>query len=87
MGFGKPDERAYHHALTALKVQRHEAWMVGDNFEWEVVVPKRLGLGTVWIDRHATGIPTMVTVTSDYMIESLDQILRLPGISRAPVKT
>jgi putative hydrolase of the HAD superfamily len=77
MGFGKPDERAYQHALEALGVEPHEAWMVGDNFEWEVVVPQRLGLGTVWIDRQAKGIPIGTSVTPDHVIQSLDQILWL----------
>jgi putative hydrolase of the HAD superfamily len=77
IGFGKPDERAYHHALRALGSQAHEAWMVGDNFEWEVVVPRRLGLGTVWVDRHGKGIPYGASVAPDHVIRSLDQILWL----------
>ncbi len=39
-GFGKPEERAYTHALAALGVAAHETWMVGDNLEWEVVAPQ-----------------------------------------------
>jgi hypothetical protein len=30
--------------------------MVGDNLEWEVAVPKRLGLTCVWVDRHGRGL-------------------------------
>ena len=36
-GFGKPQERAYVHAMQVLGVEPHETWMVGDNLEWEVV--------------------------------------------------
>jgi putative hydrolase of the HAD superfamily len=43
-GFGKPEERAYKHAMEVLGVGRHETWMVGDNLEWEIVAPKRLGI-------------------------------------------
>ncbi len=43
-GFGKPDERAYRHAMRALDVGAGDTWMVGDNLEWEVEVPQRLGI-------------------------------------------
>jgi putative hydrolase of the HAD superfamily len=80
-GGGKPDERAYHLALEALGVRPNEAGMVGDNFEWEVVVPQRLGLSTVWVDRRAAGVPAESTVVPNYVITSLDQILPLLGLS------
>jgi putative hydrolase of the HAD superfamily len=51
-GFGKPEERAYQHAMQALGVGPSETWMVGDNLEWEVVAPQRLGIYAVWHD-HA----------------------------------
>jgi hypothetical protein len=34
-GFGKPEERAYKHAMEKLGVGPHETWMVGDNLEWK----------------------------------------------------
>jgi putative hydrolase of the HAD superfamily len=43
-GFGKPEERAYLHAMDALGVTARQTWMVGDNLEWEVEVPQRLGI-------------------------------------------
>ena len=46
--FGKPDERAYLHAMNALGVEPHETWMVGDNLEWEVAAPQRLGIFAIW---------------------------------------
>ncbi len=36
-GFGKPEERAYLHAMEALGVTARDTWMIGDNLEWEVV--------------------------------------------------
>src|SRR4030081_3636052 len=41
-GFGKPDERAYRHAMQALGVTAAETWMVGDNLEWEIEGAQRL---------------------------------------------
>ena len=49
-GVGKPDERVYKHALAALATDPEDAWMVGDNLEWEVAVPQRLGLRGIWVD-------------------------------------
>jgi putative hydrolase of the HAD superfamily len=43
MGFGKPDEQAYLHAMERLGVAAGETRMVGDNLEWEVAAPQRLG--------------------------------------------
>jgi hypothetical protein len=40
-GFGKPEERAYNHAMEVLIVGPNETWMVGDNLEWEIVAPAR----------------------------------------------
>jgi putative hydrolase of the HAD superfamily len=53
-GFGKPEERAYHHAMAALGVSAPETWMIGDNLEWEVEVPQRLGI-------YASGWTCMAT--------------------------
>jgi putative hydrolase of the HAD superfamily len=46
-GFGKPEERAYTHAMAALGVGPRDTWMVGDNLEWEVAAPQRLGIHAI----------------------------------------
>ncbi len=74
-GFGKPDERAYRHAMQALGVMPSETWMVGDNLEWEVAVPQRLGIYAVWIDVHGEGLPAESTVKPDRIIRSLTELL------------
>ena len=74
-GFGKPDERAYHHAMQALGVTASETWMIGDNLEWEVEVPQRLGIYAVWIDVHGEGLPADSTVKPDRIIRSLAELL------------
>jgi len=61
-GFGKPDERAYLHAMEALGVTASETWMVGDNLEWEVEAPQRLGIYAIWMDVHGEGLPEGSTV-------------------------
>lgn len=74
-GFGKPEERAYRHALEALKVAPHEAWMVGDNLEWEVAAPQRLGIFAIWHDHIGDGLPHDSQVQPDRIITRLSELL------------
>jgi putative hydrolase of the HAD superfamily len=74
-GFGKPEERAYLHAMDALGVTAPETWMVGDNLEWEVEVPQRLGIYAIWIDAHGQGLPAESTIKPDRIIRSLTELL------------
>lgn len=74
-GFGKPDARAYHHALQALGVQAQDSWMVGDNLEWEVIAPQRLGIYAIWHDIQAAGLPASSPARPDRIIERLEQLL------------
>src|SRR5229473_4736238 len=61
-GFGKPEDRAYLHAMEALGVTALDTWMVGDNLEWEIAAPQRLGIYAIWMDVHGDGLPAGSTV-------------------------
>jgi putative hydrolase of the HAD superfamily len=74
-GFGKPDERAYRHAMQVLDVVPRETWMVGDNLEWEVVAPQRLGIHAIWHDPVGQGLPPDSTVRPDRIIRRLSELL------------
>ena len=74
-GFGKPEARAYLHAMQALGVTAPDTWMIGDNLEWEVEVPQRLGIYAIWIDVHGDGLPAGSTVKPDRIIRSLSELL------------
>src|SRR3954454_588137 len=74
-GFGKPEERAYLHAMEALGVTASDTWMVGDNLEWEVEAPQRLGIHAIWIDVHGDGLPADSTVRPDRIIRSLAELV------------
>jgi putative hydrolase of the HAD superfamily len=74
-GFGKPEERAYLHAMAALGVTAPETWMIGDNLEWEVEAPQRLGIYAIWIDVHGDGLPADSTIKPDRIIRSLSELL------------
>ncbi len=74
-GFGKPEERAYLHAMEALGVTAPDTWMIGDNLEWEIEVPQRLGIYAIWMDAHGEGLPADTTVRPDRIIRSLSELL------------
>lgn len=80
-GFGKPEERAYLHAMEALGVAAAETWMVGDNLQWEVVAPQRLGIFAVWHDHLGKGLPEGSDARPDLIIRSLGELL--PVVERA----
>jgi putative hydrolase of the HAD superfamily len=77
-GFGKPEERAYLHAMEALGVNAADTWMVGDNLEWEIVAPQRLGIYSIWMDVHGEGLPPQSPVKPDRIIRSLGELLTAP---------
>ena len=74
-GFGKPEEQAYRHALSVLGVAPEETWMVGDNLEWEIAAPQRLGIYGIWHDPHRTGLPASSEVKPDRIIHALPELL------------
>jgi putative hydrolase of the HAD superfamily len=71
VGFGKPDLRIYQLALSRLEMTPQGAWMVGDNLEWDVAAPQKLGLVGIWVDRSARGLPPETTVRPDRIIRVL----------------
>ena len=79
LGFGKPDERVYHRALSALGVPPADAWMVGDNLDFDVAAPQKLGLSAVWIDVRGAGLPDESAVKPDYIVRSLVELRSLFG--------
>lgn len=76
-GAGKPDQSVYLHALSQLDVLPSQAWMVGDNLEWEVVAPQRLGIFSLWHDVLGSGLPAASTACPDYIIRALPELLEL----------
>lgn len=56
-GVGKPEPEMYRRALAAGDLTADTTIMVGDNVEWEVRVPSRLGLRTVWVNPQNDAAP------------------------------
>ncbi|MFN3276198.1 MAG: HAD family hydrolase [Paracoccus sp. (in: a-proteobacteria)] len=77
MGFGKPDEQTYLHAMKAMDVEPAGTWMVGDNLEWEVAAPQRLGIRAIWHDHRRRGLPPDCHVQPDHIILEWSELLPL----------
>ncbi len=75
MGFGKPNPRAYLHAMSVLGVNAHETWMVGDNLDWEVAAPQRLGIYSVWHDHSNKGLPPGTSIRPDRIIQRISELV------------
>ncbi|HEX2590144.1 MAG TPA: HAD-IA family hydrolase [Rhizomicrobium sp.] len=73
--FGKPELDAYRHAMATLGVTADECWIVGDNLEWEVAAPQRLGIYAVWHDPWGEGLPPGSPVRPDRIIRALSELL------------
>jgi putative hydrolase of the HAD superfamily len=87
-GAGKPDESVYRHVLSALRTDPSDAWMVGDNLEWDVAAPQRLGLRGVWIDAQERGVPESDSTSPDLILRAFREIVEIDigacGNPRAP---
>ena len=74
-GVGKPDERVYVHSLDRLNVEPEDTWMIGDNLDWDVKSPQRLGIFAIWVDFAGKGLPDATQVHPDRIIRNLSEIL------------
>ncbi len=73
-GVGKPDLAVYREALRRLEARPDDTWMVGDNLEWDVAAPQRLGIFAVWIDPDAAGVPPEIDVRPDHVVRALSEL-------------
>lgn len=74
-GVGKPDERVYRYALDQLGVEAEEVWSVGDNLEWDVQGPQRLGIFAIWVDSMGEGVPADSQVQPDRTIRTVSELI------------
>jgi putative hydrolase of the HAD superfamily len=77
LGVGKPEARAYQHALSALGTQPSEALMVGDDFERDVVGSLGAGLHAAWIDAHGRGRPPGAAPRPFHLLASIRELPEL----------
>ena len=74
-GVGKPELKAYKMAMEKLNVVATETWMVGDNIDWEVIAPQKLGIYSIWRDPRGHGVlPEGTLAKPDRIITRLTQL-------------
>jgi putative hydrolase of the HAD superfamily len=78
-GVGKPHPEAYRRALRAVGCAPGDAWMVGDNLDWDVIGAQQLGLRVVWIDRRRRGLPDGSTARPDHVAARVTELEVVPG--------
>lgn len=76
-GCGKPDERVFRHTLEKLKVSPTDAWMVGDDLEYDIAPCRALGIYSLWVNAYAQSLPAADGVKPDKVIRSIAEI---PGL-------
>ena len=77
--YGKPDRRIYELALSQLQCSPADTWMVGDNLEWEVAAPQRLGIYGIWVDASGKGLPPEASIRPDRIVRSIVELRSSPG--------
>ncbi|WP_226666557.1 HAD family hydrolase [Metabacillus litoralis] len=73
-GRGKPDVTIFEHALEKMNVTKDEAIMVGDNLMTDILGASRLGMKSVWINRHNK---ERNEVQPDFEITHLEELFSL----------
>jgi putative hydrolase of the HAD superfamily len=61
--------------MEVLGVGPDETWMVGDNLEWEIVAPQRLGIYAIWHDGYSIGLFRNSAIRPDRIIRRLSELL------------
>lgn len=77
LGYGKPDERVYHHAMSQLGSTPAETWMVGDRLDWEVGMPQSLGMRGIWVDLCGGGVPVGNAIKPDHIVRNISELSAL----------
>ena len=75
LGVGKPEEAVYRYALTTMRADPRATWMVGDNLEWDVGAPQRLGIAGVWVDLAGSGLPPGSPVQPRRIVHALCELV------------
>ncbi|MBN8193140.1 HAD family hydrolase [Bacillus sp. NTK074B] len=72
IGKGKPDPAMFQHALKRLHLHKDEVIMVGDNLNTDILGASKLGITTIWINRHQQ---KPEQVYPDYEVKELHEVI------------
>jgi len=76
LGYGKPNEAVYLRALDELNLKPDSVWFVGDNLEWDVEGPQKLGIFGIWNDYAKKGLPPSSKIIPDRIITNISELVK-----------
>ena len=74
-GKGKPEPEVFHHLMACFGTTPETTWVVGDNLDWEIVAPQKLGMFAIWCAAHRRGLPPDCDIVPDRIIHELSELL------------
>lgn len=77
LGVGKPQRRAFELALGRLGVPGADAWMIGNDLEWDIEGAQAVGIHSIWFNPDGEELATSTDVKPDAEITTLQEILDL----------
>lgn len=75
IGFGKPEEAVYQRALNELGLRPEEVWSVGDNLEWDILGPQKMGVFGIWNDFSGKGLPDNSKIVPDRIVHRISELI------------
>jgi putative hydrolase of the HAD superfamily len=75
-GCDKSNPKMYLKALEILRIKPQEAVMVGDDFQLDFLIPKRLGIRTVLLDREGRNKDKTTSAMVHNLHEAIEIIIR-----------
>ncbi|WP_110113355.1 HAD family hydrolase [Bacillus sp. CGMCC 1.16541] len=75
-GRGKPDPTIFEHALDKMNVEKEQVLMVGDNLMTDILGASRVGIKSVWINRHYKERNEVIPTYEITHLEELYSILK-----------
>jgi putative hydrolase of the HAD superfamily len=73
-GVGKPNIEVYRHVSGHFGIDPADAWMVGDNLEFDVAAPQSIGMTGIWLDHRRKGLPVDTPFHPDRIIGHLREL-------------
>ena len=74
-GIGKPEPIVYENALSSLGQEPKNVWSVGDNLEWDVYAPMRVGMIGVWHNYSGSQLPVGESQEPDWVISGVSELI------------
>ena len=63
-------------ALASLSLSPEDVWFVGDNLEWDVSAPQKLGIFGIWNDFKGLGLPPSSEIVPDRIINNISELIK-----------